>query len=581
MQGNQLQLDIVSEQPEGATFVNTNKSLTPPNSILLARGYAFVNQHSLESVYLNTFQVPFAVKEGTWYRITSVVTPDSLSVSINGTLALNTTVLGTYAGGYGPNPPFGFGAWQDQAAWVRNVRATTSNGSYTYSNAMTSPDVIADYGVGAMPESACLDGAKRDRLVWLGDYYHTSRIIGVSTSRFDLAQGTLNFVLATQGSDGTLAFSPQIGTELSKQPTGAGGLLDYELLGIGAFYSYVQQTNDLDWVRGTWAKWQRLGAWLLGRISADNGLLNLASAFTGPGSGGSAVSCLGVQSLRQLASVATSIGDDSLASTYAAAAANMTQAINKILWNDDLGIYSLAATNKSDYSVAGTGFCISAGVASAAQASRAIDALKALSLGPGFKDDTTKDSGSADTIISPNMNGFVLPALFAANRSAEGASLVRSLWGAMASNSQYTSGASWEYVDQQGGPGLGPFTSLAHPWGGAATYVLTEWVAGVRAAEGVAGFGYKSWVVDPSQGVAIGLKRASARVVVPGGALESAWSVSGNEISVTVSAPANTTGVVLFGGASFALVPDMSSDDTVTAAVDGPEARYQVVLPLN
>jgi hypothetical protein len=61
-----LQLDLVGELPANTTFVNTNKSLNPSNSIILAYGYSFVNQTTISSFHLNTFKVPFSVHEKTW-----------------------------------------------------------------------------------------------------------------------------------------------------------------------------------------------------------------------------------------------------------------------------------------------------------------------------------------------------------------------------------------------------------------------------------------------------------------------------------------------------------------------------------
>lgn len=59
----------------------------------------------------------------------------------------------------------------------------------------------------------------------------------------------------------------------------------------------------------------------------------------------------------------------------------------------------------------------------------------------------------------------------------------------MLANNLTSSGASREYVNQDGDPGLGLFTSLSHPWGGAPTYLTTAWVAGLRPTEGMGGMG--------------------------------------------------------------------------------------------
>lgn len=50
----------------------------------------------------------------------------------------------------------------------------------------------------------------------------------------------------------------------------------------------------------------------------------------------------------------------------------------------------------------------------------------------------------------------------------------------MMANSETNTGASWEYLTPQERLA---YTSLGHPWGGTATYILTEWVAGLRTVD--------------------------------------------------------------------------------------------------
>lgn len=59
-----VMLLLVSELPEETIFVNTNRTLTPPSSIVVATGWGFVNQTTLDSQMIGHFPVPFDVKEG-------------------------------------------------------------------------------------------------------------------------------------------------------------------------------------------------------------------------------------------------------------------------------------------------------------------------------------------------------------------------------------------------------------------------------------------------------------------------------------------------------------------------------------
>lgn len=555
---------LTGELPEATRYANTNTTLTPPNTISLAFGVDFVNQTTLTTWVLDVFKVPFAVQENTWYHITTSLSPSGyLAVSIDDTQIFNISraayplATGAFSGS------FGFGAYQDHAAYFRNATVhDTANGTSLYDNALTSDAALAEYGTAELAGAVCLDGPKRDRLVWLGDFYHTARILAASTSRADHSRGTLQFLLDSQIANGQLNISPNLGydvkatAEAMAAPAGSFGLPDYQILGLISFGDHVRLHGDVEWARGAWEGWQRNIDWLLGTVNETTGLITLPSpfAFIGGPDSGSPASCAAVQALRGVADVATAIGDADSAERYTAVASSLSDAINEKLWNDDIGAYSLDIYNPTNITVPGTAFCITSGVASTDQAARSISALSALRLGPGYKDTSAVSPSDPAVNISPNTNGFLLPALFLGNATDEAGELLRGLWGAMIADPGTNVGASWEYVNSATlAPGLGLFTSLSHPWGGAPTYVLTEWAAGLQPAPGVDGFGYKSWVLRPESGVRLGLKEASATVVTPSGDLSVEWSVEGQSISATIRAPADTSGSFVYGDQVVAL----------------------------
>lgn len=53
-----LQLNLIGELPQNTTFINTNTTLTPPNSIILFYGYSLVNVTTLPSYRLDVFNTP-------------------------------------------------------------------------------------------------------------------------------------------------------------------------------------------------------------------------------------------------------------------------------------------------------------------------------------------------------------------------------------------------------------------------------------------------------------------------------------------------------------------------------------------
>ncbi|KAF7891701.1 hypothetical protein EAF00_008003 [Botryotinia globosa] len=562
-----LQLNLIGELPKNTTFVNTNTTLTPPNSLILSYGFSLVNVTTVTSYHLDVFNTP-PMKENTWYKVRTILdTANNLAVYIDDAEIFNTSLSSYYVG---ETPiqtagTFGFGGWQDQVGYIKNVIVRdTFNQSLLYNNTMmTDTDlVLFEYGVHSNLQTTCLDGAKRDRLVWLGDFCHTSRIIPVTTSRNDHLKGTLNTFLDWQGENGLLPFAPPIGYNASgaKQSFSFGPVLaDYQILGLISFSNYISSSNDLEFASQTWSNWQLQADWLIAQLSPDTGLPVFLSSFLGP-SQGSADSCALVQALSQLVEVAMALNDLASATKYQTAATKLSTAINRQLWNPTIGVYSLSAASPDDYSIAAIGFCITSGTANTTQALQSLQALDALKLGPGYKDSTQVNSSDLSTNISPNINGFLLAAIISHNASSTALSLLESLWSPMLSNPKTSTGASWEYVDLEGNPGIGLFTSLAHPWGGAPTYLLTEWAAGLRRADGLSGYGYRNWLINPDVGLAMGLKTASARVVTAfNGSLSVKWTLDKGVVDVIINAPSNTSGVfevagtrkVLSGGNSY------------------------------
>ncbi|KAH7013809.1 Six-hairpin glycosidase-like protein [Ilyonectria destructans] len=491
-----IHLRLVGELPHGKTFVNTNKILTPANTISVAKGFAFANQTLVTSYLLNTFKVPFSVKENTWYRIKTVLDPKgSLSVSINTKLVFKATLTDYYSGGgsISPTGSFGFGAWQDYAAYFRNVVIT------------------------------------------------------------DTLNGTSDFISKSQIENGQLSINPNLGYDPSITsafaPFGSYFLDDYQPLGFLSFYHYMRHTNDMKYAQKTWNQWEKQLNWLLGKISSTDGLVHFGSAFLGGADARSAVSCVTVETLYAAAEIATAIGKKTVAAKFRKSANALADAINGKLWNDAIGTYSLSTSDKSAFTVAGTAFCLTSGIASKKQILSAVSSLDHLQLAFGYKDSSNDDPENTDLNISPNTNGFLLPAILAAKDWERASDLIYGVWGGMMVNPETNTGASWEYITPQGKPGLGAYTSLGHPWGGAATYILTEWVAGLRTADGIDGFGYKNWVLSPELGVHMGLKHASATVpLFPSSQISVHWEISkSGRMVVKIHAPKNSHGVFKLG----------------------------------
>ncbi|KAK8169307.1 Six-hairpin glycosidase-like protein [Phyllosticta citrichinensis] len=529
------------------------------------------------------YPVDFDVKENQWYRISTTINATGYSVTINGSSPVfisNANTLSDWRTNFGATGDptlgtWGFGPFQDQEAFVRDVTVTSSNGTTLYHNAMTDEATLLEYGVGPNTRSVCLDGAKRDRLVWSGDFLHTALILGHSTNRTDFLSESLSFLLDWRGPAGSpyanlAGMSPKLGSspEFIDAFAGTYGLLDYQFLFLAAAGEYYQHYGDaaLPALRSHWGELKDLVAATLPLVNSATGLISTSASLPGGfflgASNGTAPSAAFVFALRSISAVAVAIGDDSSATSWTATASAVADAINSLLWDPARGTYAADITSLSNSSsVSGTAFAILSGTANTTQAASAVAALAALRCGVGFKDSSATECTST-TQISPNTNGFLLHAVFAAlvaspsNTTAAETALTHLLtreWPAMLEPT-FASGASWEYMTPgldgaQPAPALNAYTSLSHPWGGAPSYVLPMYVLGVRPT--APGFAQWEVVVPAVEAVrgALGVTWARGRVPVVGGSVEVEWTWEedgkgeGN-IVVKVKAPAGTRGRV-------------------------------------
>lgn len=452
-----IQLNLVGDYPESTTYVNVNRTLLPPNSIVLAYGFGLVNQTTLTSYYLDNFKVPFQVKEGRWYSISAVMYDGNyVAVSVDGVKVFNVTLNDYYIGTPTNTTAgsFGFGGWQDQAGYVKDVHVASSNGTTIYTNPMTnSSTVLPEFGVQSNTADICMDGAKRDQLVWLGDFYHTAAIISTSTDRKDYSAGTLQTFLDWQLPSGQLPLNTPIGYPGSSTLTFASfsetegyyyPLEDYHILGLLAFGSHMRYNNNIDFAKKNWNQWKLAVQYLIGKIDNTTGIVTVGFAFFGDGAG-LAVNAASVQAFKELADVAIAVGDNDSAQAWSIVARNLTLTIQSKFWQPSLGHFSDNPQNVTKLSVQGLSFVITSGIASSSQATSCINALTALKLSPGYKD-TTDVSPDGVVNISPNTNGFLLSALLQSNRTAEAKYLFENLWAAMIKNKTTHSGANLDFL---------------------------------------------------------------------------------------------------------------------------------------
>ncbi|KAK4899263.1 hypothetical protein LTR27_003495 [Elasticomyces elasticus] len=550
---------LTSNYPVGKTFVNTNRTLLPANSIAFTYGTSLLSQETVTTTAVQYYPVNITIEEDTWYNISTAIIPAAYVVSINGLMVASVSIadlptIGSYFSISDPyTGSFGIGPFQDQVAYFKDVNVVSQNGTLLYQNNLTSRDVLAEYAQAPLDTSVCLDGAKRDRLVWIGDFYHTVKVLAASTQRWDYIIGSIESIFAGQLTDspfeGLVPIDPYLGgsPEFNRIQNTFAGLLDYQdlfLAGIGEFFHYSGNTSAL---QPYWTQIKALTQARLAFIDPYSGLIGATPEFADIGVfnflgpvNGSAVTALNAYALQGLVSLAKALGDHGTAQLYSATAANLTRAINEQLWNDTLGTYSLSLDSPSNYSLTAIAWTILSGAANSSQAASSIAKLDELRCGVGYK------TGSGDVCsdnyeISPNTNGFLLDALFKAHRDLDVRNLtvarveLDDFWSVMFTQNEYYSGASWEYTHPDGSPGIERFTSLAHPWGAAPTYVLPEYVLGVAATSS----GYATWTFTPLLG-GLGLTEANGTVGTPYGDIKASWKIEGDSVEITATVPRGT-----------------------------------------
>ena len=433
--------------------------------------------------------------------------------------------------------------------YYKDVAVTARNGSVIYSNPLTGEDTLGEYQVAPLDHSVCLDGAKRDRLVWAGDFYHTVRVLALSSARFDLILGTIEYELSYQLDSGPTAGFVPISANLGSRPAykeanlgNYGGLVDYQdlfLTGVGEYFRY---TGDAKGLSPYWGQIKRLAAARLNFIDPISGLIagspQLANpvSFLGPVNG-SATTGLFTYMLQKLAPLAHALGDEEAFAEYTKTAGELRDSLNRKLWNEELGTYSLSIDSPGNFSLTGIAWAILSGAANETQIASSITKLEELRFAVGYRT-TSSDEETDNYELAPNPTGFLLEALFqsrrdfGANSTTAITHLLDNLWGSMVNNNEYYSGASWEYVKPDGSPGLDLFTSLSHPWGAAPTYVLPEYLLGVVPTSP----GYITTTITPLIGF-LNLTEVSGRVPTPNGPIEVSWTVDDKTADLTFVVP--------------------------------------------
>ncbi|CAE6467743.1 unnamed protein product [Rhizoctonia solani] len=505
----------------------------------------------------------FTVNKGDQYAPDPGATVFYLTAGNNGTGTFSryTSIDGAEVGtipydGIPPAGLFGFSAGNDTAIIVKNLLVQDVDGNALYSNSLTSQSALEDFATGANS----YNGAKRDRVVWAGDFSIFGPTIFYSTANVEAVSGSLLLFTGVQDAEGQIssAILPSIvPSEISTSDWRSRNFysLIYAISSANAWYEWHQYTGDTLLMRKWWPAIKRDIDYGLSFLDKETGLitvLGLAAldfdGYDGPTPGTHiGANAIVVWALRNAAIMGDSLGD-SVASGYREAADNIEKAVNERLFSNSTGAYMLFDGNATiGISQDGNSYAILSGIASASgapsSARAVIEGMRSLAtpFGPLSFSNTTRFL----PIVSPYASGFHTWAAFEAGMDEEAISLMRTVWKNQTDvNNPWYTGMTWEFINGTSGePYNAKYSSQAHGWGSGPTWQLSRYVLGVSPAVP----GYSTWSFAPRT---VKLTFANGRVPTPWGTITAGWEDSGSTFNMHITAPTGTNGTIVIPGAA-------------------------------
>lgn len=420
---------------------------------------------------------------------------------------------------------------------------------------------------------AVTDGAKHDRLVWLGDLPMES-LAGFYTVRQmpSFLRRSLQMFTCQQVRGG---FIPQV-TEVSVDcrvpgppngpPKSARGICGcvtvhrlpsytaWFVVGVAQYYRMTADPRVAEWMPVV-----RRAIRFFEKSRGPQGLF-----FTKPGeinwhppdlaAGADAdTNSVWVRALQGASSLEKSFGDRRLGRRYARISRRLAAAVRGNLFDTSVGALRLSTSDLNNHTQDANVQGILAGVLRGPAAGSAFNFLStALATPYGTATGQYDNDPYMGRYISPFESGWELVARFQYYRSIEALDLIRREWGRMLAGDP--GDTFWEKMTVDGN--VAPYqaanangtpivetarsgeTSLAHGWSAGPTAVLSAYVLGARPASA----GWRRWLVEPQPG---DLSFAQGSVGTAEGKLGVRWRyVSGKSFEITVKAPRGATGTV-------------------------------------
>jgi len=416
-----------------------------------------------------------------------------------------------------------------------------------------------------------LDGAKRDRAVWIGDLAVAARMEYATHNRPVAIRDSLASMADLQRPDGTIPPSSFLDHSLI--------LYDYYAWWVVAFAEHYLYSGDEEFTLDYYGHMQRQLEWFANRIG-PNGLIvkdaGIEWAFTlGRNGEVTYINAVYYNALTVAAGMAEALGRPNHAAVWRTRAAGVKQAINARLWDAQRGVYVDSDLDRNHVPQDGNALAVLYDIASDDQARSILDYLQRTMWTPFGATNVDVPYGHNhfhDKRIWPFMGYFEVEARFAAGDDARAYELLRREWGHMLRSDPGST--MWEWMLADGTLENG-FASLAHAWSGGVTASLTEHTLGIQRT----GPSFTTFDAIPSLG---DLGWARGRVPTPQGDIEVSWETTDGVFSESLLVPEGSqarAGVPLFGSRSVVTVNGQVVWDGNTAVSMGAttDGRYVYV----
>ena len=485
-----------------------------------------------------TVRLPIVIREHEWYAIETTIRGRAARVSIDDVAVAAFEIPAE--GGFWGSTSAGWVALANASgalATYRDLEVRAPDGAVLLDTPLTDAAILDEFLAGTNTVATIVDGATRDRLLFTGD-------LGVAAdtllySNYDLAflNGSIGLFSRYQRPDGAIATAIPPQANPLKTPGNAfvSGIADYTVQHVSTIHAYWWHTGDAAFLREHWPVVVRVLEYL--RQNVDPALGLFAPRGAGPVAERVAEALPNIHyygALQQAAQMAVAVGESSRAESMRVDAAQLREAINHHLFNEDLGLYGAGVLELKTISEHANAYAVLYGVPDKERVPALLARLAAALHTPAGP---MRSTAANERMVSPYTAGYEVRARLAVGDTSAALDLVRRAWAPMRRGGEYYSGATWEYVGLDGRPGLGSGTSLAHPWSSGPTSALSAYVLGVRPLEP----GFLTWLVEPQLA---GLRWARGVVPTPRGPLRVRWRRDGKRLALWVRAPIGTGGFV-------------------------------------